>query len=75
MVTAWNDLGFIKYVTKTITPTIKVMTEKGCKTEKQPPQTVEGYYQVERNDKALGPPIKPGKRLLGVTKQSERKDG
>lgn len=54
MVEAWKDLGFIKQGTLQQSPD-------------NPFGSTEGFYQVERNDAALGPPVPPGKRELGQT--------
>lgn len=43
-------------------------------TPKDPSSQLPGFYQVERNDAALGPPVAPGKRTLGRSKRRTRDD-
>ncbi len=74
MVTAWKDLGFIKYVTKEVESSIVEKIDGKCKKKVLGTSTVSAYSQVERNDAALGPPVRPGSGILGeVTKSADRR--
>ncbi|MGH8477427.1 MAG: LodA/GoxA family CTQ-dependent oxidase [Methylococcales bacterium] len=35
-------------------------------------QSGSGYFQTERNDNAVGPPVRPGKRVLGQNNRSKK---